>query len=1777
MESLLDEVDSLLTPGLSTDTPEWCSNCQSLKQEIKRLQDEQLQNFSKLKQKIISTDLLIKKYKSKCDDYDVQCKRTEEANKRADKSQRQCEILETQLKAALLDTEPLRKTKITLEAEIRLKNSEIQSMSDKLLAVESARKQYEHLSKANTLDIEKLEAEKKELMTKIKSREFGKLTKEAAKEYKNEITSLKRDKAAIAKNEKRLERQLAAAHTKIEHLTGVIKERKFSPKRRTRTTSGKLSSPLKSPTRSPRGLCPLTSPLRSPQYLSPQDHKLSPPQGHGRSQIMSEKKSESQVKDVMALKNDNELASQSSSSLEDTDDDDDNISVCSVKWTFSPLMKCLSPLPPSPACFAERKLENEEDEGEVSDIADVLEQQLLQDDSLDHISKDEIPVKVTENLTDLGDENSNTCIEDQAKGDETYSVTPLKEQDDHIKTVEAIRKVEIVNEEVKYCDNVKERVKEKFSAEENKDRELTLKEKLANSIEIISPTAVRKRVAHQSHLRSNQSNSLDSVNLDHNENNAIFKDASQGLEKVSEGINEPCGEDKNSDKIQKKPPVKRSARIYSQRESETEDQVSYINEYTENVVEQGNKDIFMSDVKTTAENNAGKVNSDGDKSELNRNDTEEFTPTFNENLFDCNTDSILRDMSKIKDSDNILDDERLIMSTSGDVVPSQDNKDNSRIKGNVSKTKPESDTSSPCELLSCDKEVDNEMLQDKQTAETILVPNSCLQKLDNVKKSIEKTKHNTEDKSAKVEIDKNCSKKIMKKFGSHKFINFQKSSSETLANEIDDYSYVGDYEVLDRNNKESKMFSPRVRGMQKKNVARRLRRSCKYRDLDSEVRGESKVEVNKLNHEQMNIPQKFEVLELRKKNSEGSCVIGTADGSDEDKLAPEGIVHDSNKAVTCKSVTIHKESSQKLLHNIDGDNKTDETKLVCSKEQNAEVSVEIRNDNSEICKGITKLETKEHSMGDSMFDDEFSNSDEKSGEGDNSVEKITTNRQMSTGFTVNTHTLERAPSTDSAVSFGTSPSRLFSTCGTIVEEELDDDLNKGDSESGSKISSDSNFIFGVEDLLNCKQEPSPGSQNFENAQNKTKPVCDTNLSSENCGYTLTKTKTCNEFTDNSLSAVSEDDISNKPGCSYQYHEPSFHFSRQEVNISADEKDSVDTARIPFISETLLHDDSSSRSSIQSITSIERASPVSPLSLSPFDFLNPISPLPPSPIREIERVSPLSPEHMTDEQKPQVDYNEPDVAINNEDDTPKNDENKKVECKGEFSDKIVNPSEIIDNEKAKDNHMVKNKREIRNKQPLTGSSSKTKSTTKLESVKKAKTNLECVNNVESQQCSPEQDTCLSDVSLKLFSIPQMISPVKTPKSCAKLKTEQIKSSQNITKLIISQKDKDKTTPMVLGEGKVGCVKGGPKQFVTEAPVTAIAVKPRGTRGRTSFDKTNIEMCIRKSSQTALKKVSSVVKSESSEARKVSGDNTVVAEETQTFKSVSGITSQKSQTLPHDEQSIESDRLAGNLEKLSERDAGLIESGDKESVVSIDEKGDNKVVEEYTLSHDNLAFKRKARVAHKPNILKSQKKIQIIDAPVLPPVTVSRKRKNLENNKDTHDKEKPKEGKVKKQKSSSSLKSISQENKKKMQSFLKSSETAECFVANYSPQPCDDTVTVDLLAACLECLGRVQTETLDVVYRMCENSQYLTIDCHLPFTSDVEKKAVELIQYICTELKYDWMDVMRKIWDCVFSCDSSRSIVGKMAQCRVFVALCSLQGDIEKNEDLILYHETIMKCS
>lgn len=109
MDQLLDEVDSLQHPDLSDLTGNWCESCESLRQEVKRLQDDQVQNFSKLKQKIISTDLLIKKYKSKCDDYDMQSKRLEDVTRRQEKAQRQSETLELQLKSSLLETEPLRK------------------------------------------------------------------------------------------------------------------------------------------------------------------------------------------------------------------------------------------------------------------------------------------------------------------------------------------------------------------------------------------------------------------------------------------------------------------------------------------------------------------------------------------------------------------------------------------------------------------------------------------------------------------------------------------------------------------------------------------------------------------------------------------------------------------------------------------------------------------------------------------------------------------------------------------------------------------------------------------------------------------------------------------------------------------------------------------------------------------------------------------------------------------------------------------------------------------------------------------------------------------------------------------------------------------------------------------------------------------------------------------------------------------------------------------------------------------------------------------------------------------------------------------------------------------------------------------------------------------------------------------------------------------------------------------------------------------------------------
>ncbi|XP_052214517.1 uncharacterized protein LOC127833360 isoform X2 [Dreissena polymorpha] len=372
MESLLEDMEDVVAPDLSAEATDWCTSCQALKQQLAQVREEQVQNFQKLKQKIISTDLLIKKYKSKCDEHDIQCKKTDDAIKRADRYQRQTEILETQLKAALLDTEPLRQSKISLEKQLSERTSEVQTLSDRILSLEGVNRQYDNLSRANSVDLERLQAERKEHLARIKCLESGKLEKGEAKEYKSEISSLKKEKTTLTKANNRLEKKLCAAMAKIELMRN---NQKSSPHGRKHTGSVCSSSPIKSP-----GV------MCSPKIFKPS------PRARAQLRSTSDRNSSSQATDILDDPVDKKPVSEMGTSSSD-DSDDDQTSLLSFKWTLSPVAPCISPLPPTPLCVDKNKIHGgvspqsdddtcndaaAADDDDVSEMADQLELQLLQ-------------------------------------------------------------------------------------------------------------------------------------------------------------------------------------------------------------------------------------------------------------------------------------------------------------------------------------------------------------------------------------------------------------------------------------------------------------------------------------------------------------------------------------------------------------------------------------------------------------------------------------------------------------------------------------------------------------------------------------------------------------------------------------------------------------------------------------------------------------------------------------------------------------------------------------------------------------------------------------------------------------------------------------------------------------------------------------------------------------------------------------------------------------------------------------------------------------------------------------------------------------------------------------------------------------------------------------------------------------------------------------------------------------------------------------------------------
>ncbi|KAK3605606.1 hypothetical protein CHS0354_027268 [Potamilus streckersoni] len=400
-----DGIHNSLDLSLETDTL-WCENCIALKKDIERLENQHTKSFQTLKEKIISTDmsqaplvefarkyfflvkrtlslpsknvpvklenetihqipeiLLIKKYIYKIIDnqlvnitfwcnasisltwvhYDNQAKQLEETQKKLQHVQRQAETLEAQLRTSLQETEPLKQKKTALEAENRQKTLEIESLTDKIKSVEKTCQQYQMLSQSSSDQNEKYGEEKQVHLKKIQSLQSSNQKQEAQLEkLKAENKNLKSENSKYGTQQRKLDAKLKQTMEKIDLYFKILKENGLLPK-----GEKKVKFDVK-----------LTSFSTTEPDLFSQD------EGSLLEEISKE------------------LADGADSSSEE-DKDDDSMSLGSLPWTFSPVIKLLSPLPATPECFTPFICSDDDDES-MSDIAAELENELIETKSPIH-------------------------------------------------------------------------------------------------------------------------------------------------------------------------------------------------------------------------------------------------------------------------------------------------------------------------------------------------------------------------------------------------------------------------------------------------------------------------------------------------------------------------------------------------------------------------------------------------------------------------------------------------------------------------------------------------------------------------------------------------------------------------------------------------------------------------------------------------------------------------------------------------------------------------------------------------------------------------------------------------------------------------------------------------------------------------------------------------------------------------------------------------------------------------------------------------------------------------------------------------------------------------------------------------------------------------------------------------------------------------------------------------------------------------------------------------
>ncbi|XP_061184978.1 uncharacterized protein LOC133192991 [Saccostrea echinata] len=371
----MDVVDSLSTaPGtdtvpsldfdLITDGDSgniWCEQCKIYKKNYEKLQEEHARSYNTLKKKIISTDLLIKKYKTKCEEYDQQARKLEDAVKRQEQLQRETDTLQVQLSSALHQIEPLKQDKVKLDQEVKRKLQEIQNLQDQVVAGESFKSQYEQLNKSLLEDKDKHEQELKDANKKVRELELSQQRQESQiTKLKEDNKVLKRENGKSQKRERKTEESLAKAQETVNRYRQILIRHGLLPNQdkllRITKGAGTGAPPEEMPQLEEEEWVDPASASDKEQYSD-----LDNPRMHCKVS-MTKMKSETVCSEERKRK------------IEFQEEDN---SLLEFPFTFSPLVSILSPLPPSPQSYRKEVEDNDESDDDLDEMAEQLEQEIL--------------------------------------------------------------------------------------------------------------------------------------------------------------------------------------------------------------------------------------------------------------------------------------------------------------------------------------------------------------------------------------------------------------------------------------------------------------------------------------------------------------------------------------------------------------------------------------------------------------------------------------------------------------------------------------------------------------------------------------------------------------------------------------------------------------------------------------------------------------------------------------------------------------------------------------------------------------------------------------------------------------------------------------------------------------------------------------------------------------------------------------------------------------------------------------------------------------------------------------------------------------------------------------------------------------------------------------------------------------------------------------------------------------------------------------------------------